>query len=337
MSLLTVSQLGKSYGPDDIFAGVEVAIPQGARIGLVGGVAPGFDNLIIDERSLRERLGARVVHVELDEVIARAEAQAEAKVAPTAEAIRAGAARFDESQAAALDKSGRVTLAFRQLAEERELDALAVSCWPRFQADYHFAVCSVMGHLNDAGLIASCEGDITSAVSMLALRHMSGGSVVTLMDLSAIDEADESVLLWHCGPSAPSLADESGVRMQSLWLFDGYEGNPIGLHNDMVLRPGRATVMGFTTNFDRMLVLDGAFDNSKASYVGSRGWFRSLRLNGEPVRVRDLVQTLMASGFQHHYPVAYGNLAAPSLELGFRIADALGVRIEDVFQWSRPA
>lgn len=26
---------------------------------------------------------------------------------------------------------------------------------------------------------------------------------------------------------------------------------------------------------------------------------------------------------------------APSLELAFRIADALGVRIEDVFQWSR--
>ena len=26
---------------------------------------------------------------------------------------------------------------------------------------------------------------------------------------------------------------------------------------------------------------------------------------------------------------------APSLELGFRIADALGVRIEDVFHWSK--
>ena len=26
---------------------------------------------------------------------------------------------------------------------------------------------------------------------------------------------------------------------------------------------------------------------------------------------------------------------APSLELAFRIADALGVRIEDVFQWSK--
>lgn len=28
---------------------------------------------------------------------------------------------------------------------------------------------------------------------------------------------------------------------------------------------------------------------------------------------------------------------APSLELAFRIADALGVRIEGVFQWSKPA
>jgi hypothetical protein len=82
-----------------------------------------------------------------------------------------------------------------------------------------------------------------------------------------------------------------------------------------VLKPGLATVMGFTTDFDSMLVMDGVFDNAKPSYVGSRGWFKSIRLNGESISVRDLVQTLMASGFQHHYPVAYGDLAAASLEL----------------------
>jgi ATP-binding cassette subfamily F protein 3 len=46
MSLLTASQLGKSYGPDDIFAGVEVAIPQGARIGLVGPNGAGKTTLL---------------------------------------------------------------------------------------------------------------------------------------------------------------------------------------------------------------------------------------------------------------------------------------------------
>ncbi len=287
----------------------------GARIGLLGGVAPGFDNLIIDERILYERLGIRVAHVEFDEVIARAEAQPSEPAAEAATAIRAGAARFDEGQAPALEKAGRVLVTYQQLAEERGLDALAVSCWPRFQSDYHFAVCSVMGQLNEGGLIAACEGDVTSAAGMLALRYMSDGEVVTLMDLSAVDEADQSVLMWHCGPTAPSLADERGVTMQSLWLFDGYAGDGIGLHNDLVLKPGQATTFGFSTDFEQVLVLEGTLDNSKPSYVGSRGWYRDLQLNGESIALADLIETLIASGYQHHYPLAYGSLSHAALEL----------------------
>jgi L-fucose isomerase-like protein len=172
-----------------------------------------------------------------------------------------------------------------------------------------------MGQLNEGGLIAACEGDVTSAAGMLALRHLSGGEVITLMDLSAVDETDDSVLLWHCGPTAPSLADDRGVRMQSLWLFDGYGGGGIGLHNDLVLRPGQATVFGFTTDFERVLVLDGRLDNRKPGYVGSGGWLRDLRLNGEAATVPDLIETLMGSGYQHHYPLAYGDLSGAALEL----------------------
>ncbi len=36
MSLLTTSNLAKSYGPDDIFSSVSISIPQGARIAIVG-------------------------------------------------------------------------------------------------------------------------------------------------------------------------------------------------------------------------------------------------------------------------------------------------------------
>lgn len=288
---------------------------QQATIGLIGGVAPSFDNLIIDESRLKERLGVDVVKIEFDELIRIAEAMDRQNAARVGNEIRATAARFDDNQTSFLEKAGRVNLALNTLAEERSLDAVAVSCWPRFQADYNFAVCSVMGHLNTFGLIASCEGDVTSAASMLALRYMTGGEVVTLMDLVAVDEQDESVLLWHCGPTSPSMADENGVHMKSLWLFDGPAGEQTGLHNDLVLKPGRGTVMGFTVDFDRMLVLDGVIDNEKSSYVGSRGWFNQLRLNAEPVQTADLVQTLMASGFQHHYPFAYGNLSETSLEL----------------------
>jgi ATP-binding cassette, subfamily F, member 3 len=46
VSLLTGTQLAKSFGPDDIFAGVNVAIPYGARIGLVGPNGAGKTTLL---------------------------------------------------------------------------------------------------------------------------------------------------------------------------------------------------------------------------------------------------------------------------------------------------
>ena len=288
---------------------------HGARIGLIGGVAPGFDNLVVDEGKLKARLGVDLIEVELDDLLRRTRAADASRASQVAAEIRESATAFDESQVEALGKSGRVSLALQELAEAHDLQALAVSCWPRFQSDYGLAVCTVMGHLNTSGLIAACEGDAASAVTMLALRFLTQGDVTTLMDLATLDPDDESILLWHCGPTSPALADARGARMGSLWLFDGPDGKRTGLHNDLVLRPGAVTVAGFTVDFDRMLVLDGVVDNTKPGYAGSGAWLRSLRMNAQPVSVAELVQTLMASGFQHHYPLAYGHLSEPITEL----------------------
>jgi len=286
----------------------------GKKIGLIGGVAPSFDNLRIDDRTLKAKLDIDVVHIELDELIQAAKMLDEAAVTQAVDAIKSGATTLAPGSDAPLEKSGRVLSALERMAEERGFQAAAISCWPRFQSEYDLAVCSVMGQLNTEGLIAACEGDITSAVSMLLLRCFTDGDIVTLMDLVSIDPEDESVLLWHCGPTAPALADERGVKMQSLWLFDGPGDETTGLHNDMVLNPGAASVIGFTTDFDEMLIIEGDVDNRKPSYVGSRGWFRDLHLNTEKISSIELVQTLMHSGFQHHYPFAYGQLGMVAME-----------------------
>ncbi|MFP4344406.1 MAG: L-fucose/L-arabinose isomerase family protein [Anaerolineales bacterium] len=287
---------------------------RGARVGLVGGVAPGFDNLIVDPRTLRARLGIDVVPIAFDALLKRAKGYDAERVRPAEEALRSGITELQAGQEEALEKSGRVYLAYREIAEAHDLDALAVSCWPRFQDDYRLAVCSVVGRLNSDETITACEGDVPAAVSMLALHHLTG-DIVTLMDLSGIDEHHDRILFWHCGPTAPQLANESGSRMGSLWLFDGYEGPSMGLRNDLVLRSGPVTVLGFTTDFDRLLVLDGRISEEPPPYVGSRGWLTDLHVNRERVSVPDLVETLMRSHYQHHYPLVYGNHAAAGLEL----------------------
>jgi len=287
---------------------------RGSRVGLIGGVAPGFDNLIVDPRKLRARLGIDVVPIEFDVVLHKARSQATDPVRAAEADIRAGADEFEAGQEGALERAARTYLAYQTVAEEMKLDALAVSCWPRFQEEYHLAVCSVVGQLNADAQITACEGDVPSAVSMLALHYMSD-DVVTLMDLSGIDPETERILFWHCGPTPPALANEHGNRMGSLWLFDDYEGPSMGLRNDLVLQPGEATVMGFAPDFARMLVLDGRIDDEAPPYVGSRGWLTDLHINGETVTVPDLVETLMHSHFQHHYPLVYGEYVSASLEL----------------------
>lgn len=284
------------------------------KIALIGGVAPSFDNLIIDDDLLSDRLGISVVHIEMDELFNRAQALDESKAAEVAQEIQSTANGIDPKYNDFLLKSGRVYQAIAQMAEEYAFEGVGLSCWPRFQSDYQLAVCSVMGHLNGAGLIAACEGDVTSAVSMLMLYFMTNGDTVTLMDMVSMDDGDDSALLWHCGPTSPKLADEKGTTMQPLWLFDGEDGTQTGLHNDLVLKPGKGSVLGFTTDFSEMLVLEGEIDNQKSSYIGSRGWLTDLHLNTEKITIPELIQTIMVSGFQHHYPFAYGVLGEAGLD-----------------------
>ena len=290
---------------------------KNARIGLFGGVAPGFDNLIVDPRNLKRAIGAEIVVLDFDTLLKQAQAIQDATaIQRAADSYLSGKnVQFNRQLAPQLEALSRLNIAYQQAADTYGLDAVAVSCWPRFQSDYGVAVCSLMGQLNTLGLVASCEGDISSAVSMLALRYLSGGKIVTLMDLSTVDEKDDSILLWHCGPTSPALADDQGTRMQSLWLFDQDQKPAIGLHNDLVLKPGQATVMGFTPNFGHLLVMDGEIDNQKPSYVGSRGWYRNIHINGQPCSTPEVVQTLMSSGYQHHYPLVHGQLTSGALEM----------------------
>src|SRR5436190_974172 len=46
MSILTASRVGKSFGPDDIFAGISVEIPHGAKIAMVGPNGAGKTTLL---------------------------------------------------------------------------------------------------------------------------------------------------------------------------------------------------------------------------------------------------------------------------------------------------
>ena len=290
---------------------------NGARVGLIGGVAPGFNNLIVDPRDYEAKLGIHVKSFGLDSILSMAkQVKVDEGLDRKAEAFLLPGVKLGSGGRKHLLELAKLQIGFETLIEEEALDAVAISCWPRFQVEPGVAVCSLVGQLNTLGLVTACEGDVPSAVGMLALHHLTNGDIVTLMDLVSVDPADDSILLWHCGPTSPKLANDKGVRMDSLWLFDDDQGGKMGLHNDLVLKPGEVSVLGFTPNLDGLLTMTGQIDPDKPSYKGSRGWLKQIRIKGKLVDTGSLVETLMATGYQHHYPLAYGNLTNAAIEMG---------------------
>ena len=145
---------------------------------------------------------------------------------------------------------------------------------------------------------------------MLALKYLSN-DVSMLMDLSAFDERDNTVLMWHCGPASSRFGQKYTLDANYSGLAHVAGKPPIGsgVARDMVFDKMDATIFRLTGECDKYMVVEGSFlGDSKKSLTGSRGWFGGLTMNGEKISALDLINTIQVSGFQHHYPVIPGRL-----------------------------
>lgn len=308
---------------------------KSSRVALIGGFAPGFYDLYFDERSVYSKLdGIYINRVhEYDEIIKRAEKVTDADMKAYMDELDKVKNADMSGFADHLKKSGlemannsfalrpftvKMYLAYKQFVEEFGYDSIAISCWPKFQDDYKYSVCSTIGMLNDDKIVAACEGDLMSAISMIALQEMSDEST-TLMDFSAFDEEDDSILLWHCGPSSKKFCQKNGYKLSHNFSGMAHEDgkvNGTGLVRDMEFDPGKASVFRFSGDMESYINLTGDFiGNSKVSNCGSRGWFKNLKLNGKSIGALDMANTILSGGFEHHYPVAWGDWSEEITEM----------------------
>ena len=307
-----------------------------SRTALIGGIAPGFNDLYFDERTLLRRFdGLRYERLhEIREITGRAKSFSAHEVEGELQKLKAQTKGANPAALPMLETSARVYLAFREFLEKNDYDALAVSCWPHFQQTFEkpFSVCSVVGQLNDDGIITACEGDTLSAISMLMLHYLTNDTTM-LMDLSAFDERDETVMMWHCGPAASCFANRDGYTISGNYSGAPHtEGQPptcCGVARDMVFGARDVTVARLTGEVDKLLLAGGTFiDNGKKSFYGSRGWMGNLTLGREPISARDLVNTVLVKKFQHHFPIVGGDVSREVMELcawlGLKLVEKTG-------------
>lgn len=262
------------------------------RLGLIGGHAPGFDNLAANKALVRRALGVEVVDVGLESVVGRANAAVSAEPASSA---------FDdvrELNAGQIAKYDALVAALRGLARDAGFGAMALKCWGDLVNAYGIAGCGAVSLLSGTGLLVGCEGDVMGAISMTVAEALTGEPGF-LTDLVTADDDTNTSVFWHVG-CAPVCLAAGGQPRRLLSHFAGGKGVTAGF----ALKPGRVTVfrLGDDGRDLRMFATTG---EALASSMDMRGTLTRVRWDAPAARV---MGDILADGWEHHMVMAYGDV-----------------------------
>jgi L-fucose isomerase-like protein len=293
---------------------------QGSRMAIIGGIADGFDCQYYDEREIYRKFKVKIIrNLEFDDVYDRMKSYGLEELKDIQAKMRANVTDLSELAGTKVEATARLIKAIMDFQAEMDLAAVTLNCWPKFRQKLDMVACAAIGFLNYFNVLTTCEGDVYGMLSMYILRQLSDTPSL-LMDLVDFAEADGSVQFWHCGIGNKALAYQGKISLMAHSNPALIAGCGLKEHApvvDMVYKKAGGTVLRITDDGRALFVLSGAFNHpEKPSFDGSRGWLDSLQLNGQPINIADLVNTIMMHGLQHHYAVALGNYTKEILEIG---------------------
>lgn len=290
-----------------------------SRIGWIGGVSPGFHNMMVDPRQLNENLGVTVGEHEMAELVRRAESYEQSVVSEQAQTMRDAASEVTVKSNIAFERVTRVYLALRDMVAEYEYDALSVQCWSKIQELYRVVPCMAYSWLgSEDGVAVSCEGDIQGAISMYLLNLLTDSKQSsTLLDLAAFDPKTSYAMMFHCGVTPRHFANEEGIKwVDHVTLGRNSDDEPYGVAGDLVFAPQDSTTITYLGDDGRRVLVARAsiIEHNLGGFDGTRGWFTGFELNKKAIDIWELFNTLTVRGHEHHFAVGIGDVTDELME-----------------------
>jgi L-fucose isomerase-like protein len=268
-------------------------------IGVVGSQPAGFGFGDMDEAMLAGKLGVRVARVEAENLMKKALALPSEAFADSIAELKQRTKGWESLSAENMEKHARLRVAYKEFVTSNGIKALASRCWPDFFTEYGVPVCSVLSLLNDCGVAASCETDMGGAISMFIGSSLTGGATY-FGDPVAIDETCGSIVFWHCGAGAPSLARR--CKGANLGV---HPNRKVGPTMEFGLKEGEVTVLrlGKSREGLRLMAMKGEALDDIQKFWGTSLTFKPAK--GTP---QEKVEALVADGWEPHFVVAYGDV-----------------------------
>ena len=188
--------------------------------------------------------------------------------------------------------------------EEYRLDALALRCWNEFEQILRICPCVLLSYLNDKGIVASCEIDMCSALTMRAMSLASEEPTAVLDWNNNYDDDPDKVILFHCGPVAQGLMTGKG-QVTNHKMFDKTDPGSGWGTNEGRIKAFPATISNCQTRDGKIIVYasEAEFTEDKIpeDFFGCAGVCKIPDLQNK-------LQRLAYGGFKHHTSVGVGHM-----------------------------
>lgn len=237
---------------------------KGMRIGIIGNPSDWLISSNVDYAAIEERLGVKFVHVDIHEVnISQAakdnsqstpcsannvcdstskETELEEyrkKVSPLCSGDEAGVLR-------SLDGALQLYYALKDVVNRYDLQAFTIRCFDLLST-YHNTGCLALARLNEEGIVAGCEGDVPTLLSMIVSKVLTGVSGFQANPAQINVESGE-VLFAHC--TIP-------FNMVERYELDTHFESSIGVGIRGYMEEGFVTVFKLSPSLDHCFIAEG--------------------------------------------------------------------------------
>ena len=177
------------------------------RIGLFGQPSDWLIASGVNRDFLRQRYGVETIDIDLKRLIDGIKTIPQTEAVKVAQNMVKRAKAVKEPTNADMLEAAKAYLAIKRICQEERLDALTIRCFDIVKA-CGTTSCLALALLNDEGIVAGCEGDMQTLMSMFLAKRICGE---TAFMANPSQLTDKSSMLAHC--TIPlSMCDETIVR-----------------------------------------------------------------------------------------------------------------------------
>lgn len=273
---------------------------QNAKLGVIGGHAPGFIDLATDPFLLRRSLGMQLHSLSLPQFIDRVNTIDDARVREDALQVKRLGLPLLDVEERDLAVNSRCYLAMLDLMNEENLDALSIQCWPELPDVLGQWPYLAISRLTTEGRAVSMEGDVDGAIAeMMGISLDLGAGFLT----DWLEHDQSSIFLWHPGMAPLSMCHAAGTGNGPVLARHFNIAKPLVVDGQLQAdKPATIVRLWHCDGQYLMTAFEGRAVPPRRNITGN-----SIRIEVPERNVHELFDRLIHGGMPHHVLLHYGH------------------------------